>query len=479
MKASQRPPTAITKDELNLVEFPFSLPCHRHPREKRAIHVAERITDPEGRSRLREWIVTGSTLHGLPLALDEEVFLGLLQLLHEAGFQGRHVHFTQYAFLRRLGWATNAPAYARLKQSLDRLRGVVIESRGTFWDHRAKSYVTRSFNLLDGYALYDRENRDTDQPFLSSVTFNEFLFESFQAGFIKTLDFDFYLSLRLPISRKLFRLLDKKLFKSPTFQIDLDRLAQRLAITDSAYPSKIRQHLEEPHRELLDRGFLKRSVYLRQGRSPAVSYTIAQSSDWKHQRTELLEAKSEAASKEHPLIAELVTRGISKNIAATLLETYGEKRVADKLEVFDFLRKKESPMSSKNPPGFLRDSIEKDYAPPPGYISLEERQRKKKEEEAARQLELEATQAKAKEQAERASRIDAVWDSLSEQEKTGIQEIAIQSLNSFALHKYREEKLTERIGAGHHALKAAIDVVLSERYLSKLQANEAPCTGSK
>lgn len=473
MEAIQRPPKSVTKDELNLVEFPFSLPCHRHPRDKKVIHIAEKITDPEGTPRLREWIVTGSTLHGLPLAIDEEVFLGLLQVLQQTGFQDRHASFTQYSFLRRLGWPTNAPAYARLKHSLDRLRGAVIESRGTFWDHKAKSFVTRSFNLIDNYALYERENRAADQPFLSSVTFNEFLFESFQAGFIKTLDFDFYLSLRLPISRKLFRLLDKRAFKGETFRVDLDRLAQRLAITDSAYPSKIKQHLEEPHRELTQRGVLKKATYLRSGRSPAVSYTIAPSSSWKHRRPELVEHVSEPVAKEHPLLAELVSRGISKGVALSLLAAHDEKRVADKLEVFDFLRQRQSPMASKNPPGFLRDSIEKDYAPPPGYVSRAEREKKKIEEEEAKRREREAREEKAKAEADRVTRLDAVWNSLSQQEQAGIQEIAIQSLNSFALQRYREEKLTNRVSTGHHALKAAIDGVLSERYLSRLQPGVA------
>ncbi len=341
MEAGYDRPRRITKDELNIVEFPVCLPCHRHPKGRSTILITEEGKDPEGRLISRHWKVEG--LKGLPLAIDEEVILGLTHLLHQQGFKERHVYFTQHSFLRLLEWNTGLSAYKRLKQSLDRLRGVNIESKGIFWDHKGKCRVTDSFNLIDSYSLYERDRAASDEPFISRVSFSDFMFRSFQAGFIKTLDFDFYLSLKLPIARKLFRYLDKQAHQGQVFDIDLMRLAEKLAITGSIYPSKVKEHLEASHKELVERGFLIRAFYIRRGRSPAIRYTMAPRDSWVRATHRVTVPATRVL--ENPLVMELVKRGITRIVARGLLDRHEEKIIADKLEVFDHL------MSTKDSSG--------------------------------------------------------------------------------------------------------------------------------
>lgn len=460
MKSSTQP-RRVSKDELNLIEFPFSLPCHRHPKNRTTIHIAEESLDQEGRPVAREWTVRA--MNGLPLAIDEEVYLGAMHLLQQAGFKERHLHFTQYSFLQLLGWGTGNREYQRLKQSLDRLRGVIIESKGTFWDHRGKCRVTRNFNLLDEYVLYERDQATaSDQPFISRLSFSEFIFESFQAGFIKTLDLDFYLSLKLPIARKLFRYLDKQAYQGNVFETDLARLAQKLAITDSAYLSKIKQHLDPSHKELLSLGFLKSANYLRRGRAPSVRYLIAAREEWVRREVTVPKVAA-AACQRHPLAKELIARGITPGVADDLVKTCDEKSVADKLEVFDYLRQEQSPAIAKNPAGFLRQSIEKDFAPPAGYVSRAERQRRKEEEKATRQRQADEARAVEVELLERKEYFETLWSSLDDSERTRLEEEALQRINSFALKLYTKEKEAGRSGSGHQTLRNEIEQLLAAR----------------
>lgn len=455
-----RQPTT-TKDELNLVEYPFSLPCHRHPKGKQVIHLSEQIKDPQGKPKLREWIVTGSSLHGLPLAIDEEVFLCVMYFLSQNNFETREIHFTQYNFLKRLDWSTNDRAYQRLKQCLDRLRGVVIESRGTFWDHRAKCYITKSFNLIDGYSLYDKETGSGDQPFLSSVTVSDFILQSINSGFVKTLNFDFYRSLHLPIARKLFRVLDKKLHNGDIFEADLMRLAQRLAITDSLYPSKVKQNLKGPHAELIDRGVIKSAKFIRRGKSASVRYTITPRSTWKNRKP--VAADTQVLRQQHPLVVELIARGITPDVARDLLAAYGEKKVAEKLEVFDDLVAGQSQTISKSPAGFLRHSIEKDFAPPAGYVSRAERRRRKDEEAEAQRRQREFEKARDAAEAERQAKFEALWSSLTETDRQTLEAQVLQTLNSFTRKAYEKEKADGRKGAAHHTLRTGIADLLAAR----------------
>jgi hypothetical protein len=449
----------FTKDEMNFAELPLALPCHRAPKDKKAIRVTFTARDPQNRPIEREWLVTGDSLYGLPLATDEEVFLGLMHFLHRSGFQDRRVHFTQYSLFQRLGWGDSRRAYDRLQTSLDRLKGATIRSKEAFWDHKGKCFVTRAFNVIDDYTLCRRAGpSDGDEPFISSVSFSEFMFESFRAGFIKTLDLDMYLELSSPIARKLFRLLDKKLYKGPVYDVDLLYLAQRVALTDAAFPSQVKQKFEGAHEELVKIGFLKSVRYLRKGGSTLVRYTMAAKSEWKPVRERV-----RVLPEEHPLIHELTTRGVTRDVAQELLKQHGEKTIADKLEVFDHLMSDRSPTVTKNPAGFLRSSIEKDFAPPTGYVSREERLRRKDEEAQARRRALEHEQQLAVAEAERQAQFDALWSSLTAEERQTIEAQVLQGLNDFARKAYRREQTSGKIGAGHHALRAAVNDVLASR----------------
>lgn len=359
MSTPEDRPRTLTKDELNLAEYPFALPCLRAPKGCTEIRAFEMGLDAAGRPIQREWTVHPSHL-GLPLALDEEVFLGLIHLLHQqTQFKDRHIQFTQHHLFSILGWGGGQWAYERLEQSLIRLKGSLIKCKDSFWDHKGKCYVSRGFSLIDNYTLYRRDDASSEKPFLSSVSFNEAIFESFSSGFIKSLDFGLYLSLKLPISRKLFRLLDKKLYKASVYEIELMRLAGRIALTDRAYPSDVKKHLAGAHQELEKVGFLKSASYIRRGTTASIRYVMNPREEWRPVTRKL------ATPGENPLVRELVSRGITSVVARALLKDHGEHRVAEKLEVFDYLRSASSPLLSKNPAGFLRMSIEKDFAPRP------------------------------------------------------------------------------------------------------------------
>jgi hypothetical protein len=165
----------FTKDEMNFAELPLALPCHRPPKGKNAIRVTIATRDAQGRPIDKEWLVTGDSLYGLPLATDEEVFLGLMHFLHQSGFQNRRVHFTQYSLFQRLGWGDGQWAYDRLQTSLDRIKGATIRSKEAFWDHKGKCFVTKAFNLIDDYALYRRTGSSGgDERQLQRVRLREF-----------------------------------------------------------------------------------------------------------------------------------------------------------------------------------------------------------------------------------------------------------------------------------------------------------------
>lgn len=452
----------LTKDELNLAEFPFTLPSYRAPKGITTIRVSELKMDKDNRPVQREWIVHPSG-YGLPLATDEEVFLGLMYFLHRSDFRERTIYFTQHNLFRLLRWSGSQENYNRLELSLRRLKGAVIECKESFWDHKGKCYASHQFSLIDSLSLYRRELKSHDQPFISQVTFNEWIFDSFKSGFLKTLDLNLYLALKSPLARKLFRLLDKKLYRGETFEMELMRLANRLALTDNAYPSIVKKQLDRSaHPELEACGFLKSVRYIKRGNSTVIQYQMAPKTNWR-----LPAVEPRAVPQDDPLISELVARGLTRDVARTLLETSGPKVVADQLEVFDYLKSSKTSAELSNPAGFLRASIEKNYAAPAGYISRAERQRLKDAKAAEQRARIEHEAADAQANKEREAAFQQLWSGLSESDKETLEAQVLITLNEFTRKAYRSEKSSGKIGPGHHALKAGIQQLLESRQSSK------------
>ena len=175
----------------------------------------------------------GTHKHGLPTSLDDEVLVGLIQLTkRRSNFTDARVQFSRYELIELLGWPQSGQSYRRIEEALHRWVGVVLMYENAWWDNAAKSWVDEQFHVLDNVTLYDRERWRTsarsgksgkgdrvgskaDKPPLplSSFRWNEVIFQSFQSGNLKQLDLEFYLKLRLPTTKRMYRFLDKRFYR--------------------------------------------------------------------------------------------------------------------------------------------------------------------------------------------------------------------------------------------------------------------------
>lgn len=346
----------VGKDEMNLAEYPFALLTRRMSENQKTIEVEQQVRGENGEIIVQSWVVTGSDRYGLPLAVDEDIYIALMKILKDNGFQDRTIPFTRYQILKILGKEMSKREYDRIQQSLDRLVGTTITSKNAFWDNRRKCYVSKAFHIFDAYELYreqpGRKSAHSPELPMSYVVLSSFLFESIKAGYVKNLNIDFYLSLDTPLAKRLFRFLDKKAYNNRTFEIGVMRLAEKLPVHD-AYPSQVKRRLDEAHKELIRQGFLAEVRYdrKRDGEEKVV-YTFARPR----------QSPPEEEAPPNPLVELLVERGIARTVAEDLVEHHPEERIRKHVEAFDRLRAEESPRIRRNPAGYLRRAIEEDYA---------------------------------------------------------------------------------------------------------------------
>jgi hypothetical protein len=267
------------KDEMNMAEFPLATLADRVPANCKTLVFEYGVWDKyQKRHVTRRLTISASDKYGLPTALDDEVILGLVQLSKAEGFAHRQVPFSRYRLLSLLGWRDEGKSYARLEESLERWLGVTLYYESAWWDNIRKRWADAHFHLLDNLTLYRRaqgESRsaqgDGNQP-VSTFTWNDTVYRSFQAGNLKSIDLELYRKLKSTIAKRIYRFLDKRFYRLTILEFDLDRFAQvHIGLSRNYDTAQLKRRLSPAIGELEAVGYLKplpaekRYVRLRRG----------------------------------------------------------------------------------------------------------------------------------------------------------------------------------------------------------------------
>jgi hypothetical protein len=429
------------KDELNLAEFPIAALTDRIPDGQTTLVFEDRLERRDSQPIIRRLTITGTHKHGLPTSLDDEVLVGLIQLTkRRSNFTDAKVQFSRYELIELLGWPQSGQSYRRIEEALHRWVGVVLMYENAWWDNAAKSWVDEQFHVLDNVTLYDRERwrtsarsgktsrgertgSKTDKPPqpLSSFRWNEVIFQSFQSGNLKQLDLEFYLKLRLPTTKRMYRFLDKRFYRRSRLDFDLRTLAcEHIGLSRSYAPTELKRRLKPALEELEQLGFLEPL-------NPEERYSFVRRGTW---RIILIRgcnatAESEPDESQEPIeLAEaLKTRGVTAKTAQELVETHPSTRIRTKIEVFDWLIHNEDKRVGKNAAGYLVASIRADYQAPGDYRSqasaaqraLEQTKRADLDAQRKAHAEAQAQRDKARE-----AKLRAAWEQLPQTDREAI-----------------------------------------------------------
>ncbi len=265
--ARRREIIRLGKDEMNLVEHPFGVLWPKETENSVMFYHWDATHPITGKILPASWMVSGHADHGLPNASDERIYLVLMELTREAGFTSPTVHFSRHDLIKRLGWPDTSQSYDMIERGFERLQGVTINAKNAFWNHREKTYVNAGFNVLDHFVINaerpgPKSTGRGEKP-VSFFCWSDFLFHSFENGYIRSLDLDFALSLQSDIALRLYRYLDKKAYDGrQTFEVDIFNLCiGHLGMKPNLFPSKLKERLKPAHDELIARGFLHEVDY--------------------------------------------------------------------------------------------------------------------------------------------------------------------------------------------------------------------------
>jgi hypothetical protein len=432
------------KDELNLAEFPIAALTDRIPHGQTTLVFEDRLERRDSPPIVRRLTIMGTHKHGLPTSLDDEVLVGLIQLTkRRSNFTDQRVPFSRYELIELLGWPRSGQSYRRIEEALHRWVGVVLMYENAWWDNIAKSWVDEQFHVLDNVTLYDRErwrtsgraaragkldkptpgNRSGKPPLpLSSFRWNEVIFQSFQSGNLKQLDLEFYLKLRLPTTKRMYRFLDKRFYRRTRLDFDLRTLAcEHIGLSRSYAPTELKRRLKPALEELEQLGFLDPL-------NPEERYAFVKRGCWRiifvRGRRDNADGSTDSeglAPAAIELLAALKARGVTPKSAHDLVANHDLALVRAKIDVFDWLLENDDKRVGKNPAGYLVASIRADYQPPVDYRIqttqakvIEDRANKAQVADTRRQAE---NTLSAQNELARDARLRTAWDALPESER--------------------------------------------------------------
>lgn len=292
-----------------------------------------------------------------------------------------------------LGWADEGRSFDRIKLSLLRIKGVSYVYDNAWWDPRQKTWTTRAFSIIDNVEINDsRTTNGQAGLFASRIVWNEVVFDSFQAGFLRDIDFQLCMRLEHPTALRMYRFLGKRFYVRPEWLFDLKVFAHEHMGLGRAYEggTQIARKLKPAIAELEAVGFLEPlsedERFIKKGRAWSIRFI--------QKKTALPELVHQVEPEPPALVAVLISRGVTAKTAAELATRYPTGSIQAKVEVFDWLKERGDKRVGKSPAGYLVKSIKDDYAAPQGFTPKAERERQA--EHARHQREAEASEARRK-----------------------------------------------------------------------------------
>lgn len=408
------------KDEMNFAEFPIAMLTDRVPKGQRSIKFEDEVYSERKKKLLpRKRLIEGSEEYGLPTATDDTVILALIQLTKlKSNFTKREVDFTRRELIHMLGWANEGKSYDRLKTSLLRIKGVNYFYDNAWWDTRLRDWTTRAFAIIDNVEINDSRASDGQGGlFPSRIVWNEIVFDSLKAGFVRDIDFQLCIRLEHATALRMYRFLGKRFYVRPDWTFDLKEFASVYLNLGRNYEggTQISRKLKPAIAELEKVGFLEplteKERFPKKGRDWSIrlvkkstppALVIADDAE--------TDGQSDTLQADAGPMAELIKRGVTAKSAGELAEKFPVDYIMGKIEQFDW--QMTQPKPPKSPPGFLVRSIRDDYNPDPAFVSPAELQRSQAAQQAKEREAAEERRRKQQEAAQEQQDRDNVNDHL-------------------------------------------------------------------
>ena len=265
------------RKEKNFLQFPFFLLGKGRGLDK--IEVQDVVYDKHGNKAEIYWSVIGSKKYGSPSLLEMKVsnYVERISDQLQKPIENPIRVGTFYEICKAIGKkAVSGSDIRDIKKAFKCLVAATIETKFTFWlKDKSEYYGEPVFHRYDIAYFTGDKMPDGTKADAVYVWFSEPYLQSINANYTVPLDHEYYDSLSLPISQRLYEFYSLQFF--PCFERDVpfarlrySKLCKYAPLTQHKVFSYLKRQLEPSHQELIETGFLKSTKYER----------LKEESDW-------------------------------------------------------------------------------------------------------------------------------------------------------------------------------------------------------
>jgi len=258
----------LSQDEMNISEFPIT--ALTKEQNFKPIICEDEIIINEQKIK-RQWILSGDLTIGTPIAIDEELIMFIQKLLCETNYSTTELTYKTYDFIKVAKWPMNQNSYLRHDLSLLRLFGCNIRAHYAIYDVEKKTLVpvTEAFHIIDDFKIYgkprgiERLDSHIHEFNFNKVSVNKVFLKSAKLYSTK-IDLDYYFSLDKPISKRLFRFLNKRFYNTDTLYFNIKELCRNhLGLIGDYNLAQLKRELDKAHKELTEKPYQDGKPFLK------------------------------------------------------------------------------------------------------------------------------------------------------------------------------------------------------------------------
>jgi hypothetical protein len=247
--------------EINLEGWPL-FSRQKSPKGN-AMEIRQNIGTADGRRLNQLWRVTASHDFSLPGTFDEDVFVGVMALVRRRGGmpEDGNIRFSIYELVKVMRKGKRGNTYEKVREALDRIASTIYYSENAFYVVENESLETYRFTL---WTVHFSRAKSTDGRAAEHHTlkFDDIIIRSYNAGYLKLLDTDLYFSLKIPLAKGLYRLIDQRRRQAQSWSVDVRELRDLLWMSKGyTAPSRIWEVLAPAHKVLRRQRFLESATF--------------------------------------------------------------------------------------------------------------------------------------------------------------------------------------------------------------------------
>lgn len=260
-------PSNLIFAEVNLEKLPVFAP-YKNKKFKNNSLTCEYTREivENGKAIQLKWKVSANPEYGGYLNhFDRDIFRCLQKIINNKGLTSDClIAFSIYEIVEMLGKKQSGKLRKEIKKSILKIRAAVIESNGVFFDKETGSNIDlyRQFNIFDSLYCIGQRLPSGEIAETNYLKLNELILNSMCSGYVKLVDFDYYMSLKSSIAKALYSRLSIDFYglknKSPFLKKRYSKLCEEVIITYQKYPSLAKQALKPALNELTKSGFFSK-----------------------------------------------------------------------------------------------------------------------------------------------------------------------------------------------------------------------------